>query len=98
MGADVGYHIADVLVDGVSVGVRSSYEFTNVHADHTIDVIIAMDGEGPFFITPSVGPNGWIGPPTPQSVAAGGSVIFTIAAFSGYHVGGVLVDGVSVGP
>jgi hypothetical protein len=33
---DPCYSIADVLVDGISVGAVPSYEFTNVVADHTI--------------------------------------------------------------
>ncbi len=39
--ADTGYHIADVLVDGSSVGAVSSYTFTNVVADHTIQAQFA---------------------------------------------------------
>jgi kexin len=31
-----GYSVADVLVDGTSVGAQTSYTFTNVTADHTI--------------------------------------------------------------
>src|SRR5204863_293501 len=34
--AAAGYHIADVLVDGVSAGAVASYTFTNVTASHTI--------------------------------------------------------------
>ena len=33
---DACYQIADVLVDGVSVGAVASYEFTSVQANHTI--------------------------------------------------------------
>jgi uncharacterized repeat protein (TIGR02543 family) len=33
---DAGYHVADVLVDDASVGAVTSYEFTNVSANHTI--------------------------------------------------------------
>jgi len=33
---DTGYRIKDVLVDGSSVGARSSYTFTNVTENHTI--------------------------------------------------------------
>lgn len=33
-----GYRVADVLVDGKSVGAVSSYKFTNVKANHTIAV------------------------------------------------------------
>ncbi len=35
---DHGYVVADVLVDGVSVGAVTSYTFTNVTANHTIAV------------------------------------------------------------
>jgi hypothetical protein len=37
------YHIADVLVDGVSVGAVASYTFTGVVADHTISASFATD-------------------------------------------------------
>lgn len=35
---DKGYRIADVLVDGRSIGVVSRYTFENVHSNHTIEV------------------------------------------------------------
>lgn len=38
-----GYHIADVLVDGGSVGPVASHTFTNVTANHTISASFAMD-------------------------------------------------------
>ncbi|HEY5483168.1 MAG TPA: InlB B-repeat-containing protein [Propionibacteriaceae bacterium] len=41
--ADPGYHIADVLVDGVSVGALPSYAFHNVTAAHTISAQFALD-------------------------------------------------------
>ncbi|MFT3909036.1 MAG: zinc-dependent metalloprotease family protein [Ferruginibacter sp.] len=37
------YHVADVLVDGVSVGAVTSYTFTNVTANHTISVSFAVN-------------------------------------------------------
>lgn len=36
--ADSGYAVQDVLVDGVSVGAVTSYDFTNVTGNHTISV------------------------------------------------------------
>lgn len=36
-----GYHIEDVLVDGVSVGTDGSYTFSNVQSDHELEVIFA---------------------------------------------------------
>ncbi|MBW6499667.1 MAG: T9SS type A sorting domain-containing protein, partial [Bacteroidales bacterium] len=40
--ADSGYEIADVLVDGVSVGAVTSHTFTNVMANHTIEAQFEM--------------------------------------------------------
>src|SRR5439155_4294683 len=53
------YHIADVLVDGASVGVATSYTFNNVTANHTIATSLALDGET---ITASAGTGGAISP------------------------------------
>ncbi len=44
--ADTGYQVADVLVDGSSVGEVSSYTFTNVTADHTISASFASGSIG----------------------------------------------------
>src|SRR5258706_2445318 len=40
---DASYHVADVLVDGSSVGAVTSYTFTNVTANHTIAASFAID-------------------------------------------------------
>jgi len=40
---DTGYHIADVVVDGVFQGAVSSYTFTNIHAAHTITASFAIN-------------------------------------------------------
>ncbi len=92
--ADPGYHIADVLVDGVSVGAVSNYLFTNVQANHTISASFAIDT---FTITASADPNGTITPNGAVVVNSGGSQGFAIAANANYHIADVLVDGVSVG-
>jgi len=44
---DSGYEVADVMVDGVSVGSRSSYTFKNISDDHElyVDFRIADDPE-----------------------------------------------------
>jgi hypothetical protein len=41
---DTGYRIADVKVDGVTVGAVSSYTLTNVTANHTIQASFTQDG------------------------------------------------------
>ncbi len=55
----IGYHIADVLVDNVSVGAVTSYPFTNVTANHTISATFAIDT---FTLASSAGTNGSITP------------------------------------
>jgi len=40
---NVGYHIADVGVDGVSQGALESHTFSNVTADHTITAAFALN-------------------------------------------------------
>ncbi len=39
-----GFSIADVDVDGISIGAVEVYSFTNVNADHTISATFAQDG------------------------------------------------------
>src|SRR5207245_3656886 len=87
-------HVADVLVDGSSVGAVTTYTFTNVLANHTIAVSFAINT---YTITASAGANGSISPSGAVSVNATDSKTFTIAANTNYHVADVLVDGSSVG-
>ncbi|MES2657902.1 MAG: hypothetical protein V4689_04750 [Verrucomicrobiota bacterium] len=93
---DSGYHVADVLVDGVSVGAVSSYTFTNVAANHTISATFAIDTTS-YTITASAGANGTIDPVGATSAFEGTNKPFTITPDLGYHIADVLVDGVSVG-
>ena len=81
-----GYHIADVLIDGVSnpgAVTAGTYTFTNVTANHTIAVSFAINT---FTITPTAGANGTITPGTPQTVNYGGILAFAITPNAGYHV------------
>ncbi len=43
---DAGYHVLDVLVDGASAGAVTSYTFTAVAANHTIDASFEQDPTG----------------------------------------------------
>lgn len=92
---DACFQIADVLVDGVSVGPVSIYMFTNVTANHTLAASFA--GSGPFMITASAGPHGSISPSGVVIASACRDTAFTIAPDACYHVADVKVDGVSVG-
>jgi hypothetical protein len=91
---DPYYHVADVLVDGQSVGPVSSYTFSQVSADHSITAAFAADS---FTITAAAGNHGSISPTGGVSVDYGASPTFTISPDAGYHVTDVLVDGQSVG-
>ncbi len=67
---NTGYHIADVLVDGASVGATSNYTFTNVVADHTIAATFAINS---YSLTYTAGAGGTIAGTSPQAVDHGGS-------------------------
>ena len=92
--ADPWYHVADVVVDGGSVGAVATYTFDNVSGDHTIVASFAVDT---FTVTASAGGHGTITPSGAVSANAGDGLFFNIAPDAGYHVADVLVDGVSVG-
>ena len=89
-----GYRIADVLVDGSSVGAVSSFTFTNVNSSHTISASFAANT---YIITASAGVGGTITPSGSVSVNHGANQTFTITPNTGYTVSNVVVDGSSVG-
>jgi hypothetical protein len=90
------YHVADVLVDGASVGALGSYKFSNVIADHTI--VASFASSAVHTITATAGPHGTISPAGAVQVTDGSSQGFTIKPDTNYNIKTVLVDGVSVGP
>src|SRR5439155_1411854 len=63
---DACHIIADVLVDGVSVGAVSSYTFTNITAGHTIAASFAIKS---LAIAASAGSGGSISPSGSVTVA-----------------------------
>jgi hypothetical protein len=92
---NAGFHVANVLVDGASVGAVTAYTFSNVTAGHTISATFAVNT---YTITSSGGPNGIISPIGATTVNHGSSRSYTITPNIGYQVQDVLVDGASVGP
>ena len=87
---DTGYHIVDVLVDGISIGAVSTYAFTNVTADHTISVIFAINT---YTVNASAGSGGSISPSGSITINYGGSQTFIITPDTGYMISKILVDG-----
>ena len=47
-----GYKILDVTVDGVSVGVKTSYTFTSISSNHTIAATFTLKPSPQIMITP----------------------------------------------
>ena len=93
--ADSNCKISIVKVDGKSIGPVSSYTFTNITQDHTIE---ATFEPLTFAITSSSGVNGTISPSGKTTVNYGSSKTFTITPSYGYKISNVKVDGKSVGP
>jgi hypothetical protein len=89
-----GYHVSDVLVDGVSIGPASSYTFDNIVANHTIEASFAANT---YTITASAAANGSISPSGGVSVIQGQNRTFSITPNAGYRVSDVIVDNNSVG-
>jgi hypothetical protein len=92
--ANLGYHIADVKVDGASVGAVTSYTFTGVTGYHTIVASFAPDA---YTITAAAGTGGSISPSGAVLVNYGESQTFIITASPGYRISDVMVDGSSIG-
>ncbi len=92
-----GYDIQDVTVDGQSKGVKTTYSFTNITANHTIAATFKLAGVAQHTITASAGTNGSITPTGAVKVDDAASQAFTITASAGYSIEDVKVDNVSVG-
>lgn len=89
---DSGYTVADVKVDGVSVGAVTSYTFSNVTANHTISATFKTTTSS-YSITASSTSGGSISPAGTVAVSGGVSKSFTITPNTGYYTASVSVDG-----
>jgi len=94
---DAGYHVDQIIVDGLPlrIGIGSEYTFFNVRAGHTLEVRFAIDS---FVITTILGGRGSIAPAGGVAVASGADQTFAIAPAAGYQLTDVLVDDISIGP
>ncbi|HJV48709.1 MAG TPA: kelch repeat-containing protein [Geothrix sp.] len=91
---NTGYQVADVLVDGSSVGPLTSYTFSSVAGSHTLTATFQIQT---FTLTASAGTNGSISPSGVVTVNYGASQAFTVTPSAGYQVAGVTVDGLAQG-
>ena len=90
-----GYAVADVQIDGISMGVLGSYTFGNVLANHTISASFGVASS--YTLTANAGAGGTISPAGTLTVTSGQNQAFTISPDSGYVMLDVSVDGVSQG-
>lgn len=92
-----GYQVADVQVNGNSIGTPSSYQFTNLAADASLNVSFISPSSSTFTITANAGPGGSIIPAGTQSYNAGSTQTYTITPDHCFRIVDVLVDGSSIG-
>lgn len=92
---DTNFEIADVVVDGKSVGPVAEYTFDKVVSEHTILASFALKR---FTIAASAGSNGSISPAGQVLVPFGTDQAFNIKAAKNYHIEDVKINNVSMGP
>ena len=102
---DAGYVVDDVKIDGVSIGAVSSYTFTNINADHKVEVAFKTDPAATTYtITALYGMGGTVkdvsgavtsagSPLVITNIAKGADQGFTITPDAGYKISSVSVNG-----
>ena len=88
-----GYKIDNVIVDGVSVGSVSSYIFSNITENHTINATFRQV----YTIDVSCGENGSISESGSIEVEPNSSKTFTFTPNDEYMINTVIVDGTDIG-
>ena len=86
--------IGNVIVDGVSMGKITKYDFTNITADHTLNVNFIWF----LLISPSANSGGTINPSSAVRVSPGNSQTFNIVPQEGYRIEKVVISGIDYGP
>lgn len=92
---DTGYNINTLLIDGGPISTSTTYTFTDVQGNHTIEAtfIAIPTPPGSFSIAASAGTGGTISPSGLITVTEGDSQMFTITPDIGYNIASILIDG-----
>jgi hypothetical protein len=90
---DENYQVADVEIDGISMGAITSYEFINVTADH--NVVVSFEATM-YTLTASTNIASCTITPATTTVQAGSDVIYTVTPATGYHLVSVTANGVEI--
>ena len=86
-----GYQVKDVIVDGVSVGARNYYVFTNITSEHTIHVEFEVKT---FKINLSIDGQGSISSDKPlNNIPYGEDVVFVLILEKGWSLSSIYVNG-----
>jgi len=88
------YHLADVTVDGKSVGAVTEYLFENVTGDHTVQAVFERDS---YVIKAEHNEGGTVAPSGDITVPCGSEQKIVITPLHCYHIADVIIDGKSVG-
>jgi hypothetical protein len=88
------YQISNVIVDGNDVGAVSTYTIPDVQANHNITANFSLIV---WSITTSAGNGGSINPNSTQTINNSSDIVFIINPNSNYVIGGVTINGKSVG-
>ena len=91
--AEDNYQVADVVVDGVSMGAITSYEFININANHTVNVTFEAIM---YTLTATSNTEGCTITPATTTVQAGSNVAYTLTVANGYHLVNVVANGEEV--
>lgn len=87
------YYVSDVIVDGVSIGVTTTYKFEGVTQNHTIVVVFKYYS---YSITTTKTGNGTINQDLVKYVDYGDSLTYVFTPTEGNFVESVYIDGVKV--
>jgi predicted membrane protein len=91
-----GFHVASVSVDGVAMGAAPGWTFSDVSANHVLNVTFAPDTPIFYTVTATAGAHGAVSPAGDVSVAHRGTQTFAFLPDTGWHVAAVNVDGAPV--
>jgi len=94
---DAGYDVADVLVDGASVGAVTTYTLSEINASHTVSASFIAELPNTYVVAVNAGAGGSVSPSGSVSVSDGGDLTVSVTPNTGYAIADVLVDGASVG-
>lgn len=96
---NTGYVLDTISIDGAEVTpiARASHTFNNVTSDHTIHVTFKPYASNEYIIFASNGSHGTIDPAGNNTVTEGNDITFTFNPDTGYRVGNVYIDSLTVG-